>query len=638
MLSKPLAAGAVATVTGLALALVAPTVPAAAGMTSGTTSGETAGAAAPQRYAVAAGAAQRYAVVAGTGRYTVVAANGVRRADAVAAIEAAGGEVVARNDAVGTFQVTSPHADFATRVLDADELIGASPQRPIGAAPRVDRGNDGTEGGAEDGVGRERPLVIRDGDSAGDRAGARAPASGSRPATAPGTRGGQPGYGDAELDPLDDKLWGLTMVRSDEARRTQPGDKGVTVGILDTGVDASHPDLAPNFDAELSRNFAADIVDVDGECEVSSCLDPVGTDDNGHGTHVAGTIGAAADGFGISGVAPGVTLVELKGGQDSGYFFLDPVVNALTHAGDVGLDVVNMSFYVDPWLYNCTDNAADSPEQQAEQRATIAAMNRALTYAHERGVTLIGSLGNNHEDMGAPRTDTSSPNYGGAPHPREIDNESCVDLPVEGPHVIGVSAVGPSFAKADYSNYGVEQISVSAPGGWARDFVGTDAYNNPANAILSAYPLKALQADGTVDADGNVVAGAENRVFKECTSDGRCGYYTYLQGTSMASPHVSGVAGLVVSRYGTDDDANGGLTLAPDVVERHLNSTAAQRACPEPRLRSYEAEGRPAEYNALCEGGADFNGFYGHGMVDALAAVTTPLAEQPEEPSGPDAS
>ena len=164
-----------------------------------------------------------------------------------------------------------------------------------------------------------------------------------------------------KIDPLDDKLWGLEMIRADQARKIEPGDRRVTVGILDTGVDASHPDIAPNFNWSLSRNFATGHARRRRRrARWPSCLDPVGTDDGGHGTHVAGTIGAAANGFGLSGVAPNVTLVELKGGQDSGYFFLDPVVNALTYAGDAGIDVVNMSFYVDPWLYNCTANPADS--------------------------------------------------------------------------------------------------------------------------------------------------------------------------------------------------------------------------------------------------------------------------------------
>ena len=65
--------------------------------------------------------------------------------------------------------------------------------------------------------------------------------------------------------------------------------------------------------------------DIDGPCEFPSCVDPVGWDDDGHGTHVAGTIAAALNGFGVSGVAPNVTLVNIRGGQDSGYFFLGPV-------------------------------------------------------------------------------------------------------------------------------------------------------------------------------------------------------------------------------------------------------------------------------------------------------------------------
>lgn len=125
-----------------------------------------------------------------------------------------------------------------------------------------------------------------------------------------------------------------------------------------------HADRTGNFDYRLSRNFTTDIPEVDGPCEYDGCKDPATVDDGGHGTHVAGTIGAAMNGLGVSGVAPDVRLVNIRGGQDSGYFFVGPVANALTYAGDVGLDVVNMSFYVDPWLYNCVGGAPeDSPER-----------------------------------------------------------------------------------------------------------------------------------------------------------------------------------------------------------------------------------------------------------------------------------
>ena len=517
------------------------------------------------------------AAAATTVEYTVVADDGVSAADAIAAITAAGGTVVSSNAAVGTYKVSSAAADFKIKASRSGALIGASASRPVGHAPRV------------------APAV-------------------EQPITA-ASRGAAPKG--VTADPLDDKLWGLKMIRADQAQRIEPGDRGVTVGVLDTGLDASNPDLAPNFSKRLSRNFAPDLVDIDGACEVAGCVDPVGTDDGGHGTHVAGTIAAAANGSGLTGVAPKVTLVELKGGQDSGYFFLDPVVNALTYAGNVGLDVVNMSFYVDPWLYNCRSNPADSPEAQAEQRAIITAMKRALRYAHARGVTLVGALGNEFEDLGNPKDDAGSPDYGSPAYTRDIDNDDCLSLPTEGPHVIGVSAVGPSKAKAVYSSYGVEQISVAAPGGFTRDFFGTPQYNSAANNILSTYPLKVLQESGAVDANGEPTRAT---VFKDCSS-GTCGYYTYLAGTSMAATHAAGVAALIISKYGHRDRWRGGLTMNPDAVERRLIRTATETACPEPRLRSYAQEGYEAKYDAYCEGPKKFNGFYGHGIVDAYAAV-----------------
>jgi subtilisin family serine protease len=430
------------------------------------------------------------------------------------------------------------------------------------------------------------------------------------------------------MDPLDDKLWGLRMVRADLSRQVNAGDRRVHVGILDTGMDASHPDISPNFSWALSRNFAPDIPSIDGPCETASCVDAVGTDDNGHGTHVSGTIGAAANGTGVSGVAPNVSLVELKGGQDSGFFFLDSVVNALTYAGDSGIDAVNMSFFLDPWLYNCPGNPADSPAAQAEQRTIIAGMNRALTYAHDHGVALFGSLGNNHEDLGHPRVDTTSPDFpANATYPRTIDNATCVDLPIEGPFVIGVSSVGPSGTKSDFSNYGVEQISVAAPGGWFRDGFGTPTYRTLGNQILSSYPLNVLRASGAVDADGNITPGSVGNVFKDCTAAGVCGYYTYLQGTSMASPHAAGVAALIVSRFGKYDPAHPGtLRLEPWKTESVLLHTAAEHACPSPPIQSYVREGRSTEFDAPCEGDLNFNGIYGYGIVDAFAAVTEPPA------------
>ncbi|MEU5690305.1 S8 family serine peptidase [Actinosynnema sp. NPDC020468] len=548
-------------------------------------------------------AAQPAVSAQATTDYTVVVETGASRGAAVAAVIAAGGTVVHENDAVGVLTVKAPATGFAQRVSASPAVLGAAVVTPVGRTPGAGPSN------------RDMKVVEREHPSL-DEAATKAKRTPAAPT--------------AGLDPLDDALWGLKLVRSDLARTKQAGDKRVSVGVLDTGVDGTHPDLAPNFDRARSRNFTVDLpqdetgATVDGPCEFRGCVDPADRDDNGHGTHVAGTIAAAANGFGVSGVAPNVTVVNIRGGQDSGFFFVQPVVDALTYGADIGLDVINMSFYVDPWYLNCTSNPADTPEQQLAQRTTIAAITRALDYAHNKGVTLIAAGGNNHEDLGNPRSDATSPNFpAGSAHPRQIDNLTCIHLPGEANHVLSISSLGPSGNKADYSNYGTEQTDLSAPGGYFRDGFGTDWYRTNENEIRSTYPRNVALAEGAIDADGNITAdGLAKGVAKACQGT-TCGYYQYLQGTSMAAPHAVGVAALVVSQYGRNDRAHPGtLTLDPDRVERILVKTAAQRPCPTPRTVSYENVGRSAEFTATCVGDPKFNGFYGHGIVDAYAAVT----------------
>ena len=542
--------------------------------------------------------------------YVVLADRGGSASDLADRLKAKGAKIVSVNDKIGMVTVTSTDTGFAAKTRTMDGVYGAAEEGIVGRSPqRLSQGK------LDKNKRIERPPT---------------PAASQAKAASVGKglgKGKGKGKGPKGDDPLDDKLWGLDMINTAAAHQVESGDKRVKVGVIDTGVDASHPDIAPNFDRKLSRNFTYDIPAIDGPCEVESCVDPADVDNGGHGTHVAGTIAASKNGIGVSGVAPDVSIVNVRAGQDSGYFFVGPTVNALTYSADAGLDVVNMSFYVDPWAYYCQGGAPeDSPEEAAEQDMTIESMSRALRYAHSKDVTLVGALGNASTDLSNPGTDSSSPNFPeGNEHERTIDNARCRDLPVEGPEVIGVSSVGPTERKSYFSNYTKDlqsdEIEVSAPGGDSREYHGTPDYRSPANLILSSVPENVVKSEGSVDEDGNVVPEAEGSVFKDCGKvKGKqvCGYYEYYQGTSMASPHAAGVSALIVSRYGTKQGRSG-FGLDADTTRSVLLRTARDKACPEPRTQTYP--GLPSDYDAECVGSERFNGFYGEGIIDAQAAV-----------------
>lgn len=530
--------------------------------------------------------------------YVVVYAQDVSIDAARAAVAAAGGTIVKENTSVGVATVRTSNPNFIAAVSQQPALFGASRNISIGFAPQSARRQADR---------REIERLNQERQASKGQA---------------GQSQGAERHNKPAAEPLADLQWDMKLIHatSDGSYRKQRGSKRVLVGIIDTGVDGSHPDIAPNFDRALSRNFTQDIELIDGPCAEEpdqSCDDPADVDEAGHGTHVAGTIAAPINGLGIAGVAPNVTIVNLRAGQDSGYFFLQASVDALTYAGDNGVDVVNMSYYIDPWLYNCANNPADSPEAQLEQRTIIEGTKRALRYARRHGVTLVAAAGNEHTDTGNPTSDATSPDFPpDTAYPRTVDN-SCLDLPLEGGGVIGVSAIGPSTRKSYYSNYGREQIDVAAPGGDFRDFFGTDKYRTAGNLILAPYPQSLAVANGDLNPDGT----PNNPFVVEDCEKGVCAYYQYLQGTSMASPHAAGVAALIVSQFGhRDEEHRGGLTLEPRETQEILQDTATNVACPRPRLFTYPD--LPVDYNATCDGGTEFNSFYGHGIVDALNAVS----------------
>jgi subtilisin family serine protease len=528
--------------------------------------------------------------------YVVLYEDDASFAEAHAAIESLGGSIVDENAAIGVAKVKSSNAGFVADVVADDALAGAARNRVVGyTEPALREKVDEVEALAQANTGAEQQVAATVG-----------------------------------AEPLASLQWDMEMIHAtaDGSQAVQPGNPDVLVGIIDTGIDASHPDLAPNFDATLSRNFTTDIPLIDGPCNQEpdrSCSDPANVDEAGHGTHVSGTVAAAANGLGIAGVAPNVTLVNLRAGQDSGFFFLFETLAAYTYAADNGIDLVNMSFFTDPWQFNCRNNPLDAPEDQVEQATIIDASNAALNYAHDHGVTLVAASGNSHLDLGNPTYDALSPDFPpGSEYERPNITNDCLDIPTEGDNVLSINALGPSGRKAYYSNYGVEQTTVAAPGGDRRDFFGTPLYNTPGTRVLSSYPAALAKAEHLINGDFKSI---DPLAVVDCegkrSSKGNCGVYVYLQGTSMASPHAAGVAALIVSQYGSGTGAAFGLD--PMSVEQILRDTATDTACPEQNPFVYPdlVDADPnVPFEAFCEGDADFNGFYGDGIVDALAAVT----------------
>jgi subtilisin family serine protease len=234
-------------------------------------------------------------------------------------------------------------------------------------------------------------------------------------------------------------LWGLSAINAPAAWDTAQGD-GVVVAVIDTGVDYNHPDLADNIwtnPNEIAGNFVDDdgndfIDDFHGWNFFNNNNDPL--DDNGHGTHVAGTIAAEGNnGIGVIGVAWHAKIMPLKGFDSSGTGFDFTLAPAIMYAANNGADVINAS-------WDATSNIAVFGNSQT--------IEEAIQYAASLGVVFVASAGNSSQD---------TMNF----------------FPANSPEAIAVASSGPFGNFSFFSNFG-SKIDVTAPG---EDILSTQAAN-----------------------------------------------------------------------------------------------------------------------------------------------------------------
>ncbi|PVX23189.1 MAG: hypothetical protein CW691_11345, partial [Candidatus Bathyarchaeum sp.] len=349
-------------------------------------------------------------------------------------------------------------------------------------------------------------------------------------------------------------------IRLEEAWETSKGTSEVVVAVLDTGVayeDYSIPteeldtvlsgvtnyqkasDLAGTSfwvnDDEIAGNSVDDdgngfVDDVNGWDFVNNDAHP--NDNNGHGTHVTGTIAQSTDnGLGVAGVSPNIVVMPIK---------------VLNYKGD-GTDIA-----VAEAIYYAANNGADIISLSLGGGDYSSTLEAAVAYAYNMGVVVIAASGN--------------------------DGAGTVDYPAAyDSYVIAVGATRYDETLSYYSNYG-SSLDVVAPGGDVTVDQNGDDYN-----------------DGILQQTFNSYYVETSPPYTEHKADPTDWEYWFYQGTSMATPHVSGVAALLLSQD---------PTLTPDQVRSVLQETAEDL------------------------GTIGRDNIYGYGLIDAKAAVFATLGPE----------
>jgi len=286
--------------------------------------------------------------------------------------------------------------------------------------------------------------------------------------------------------------WGAVAMHAREAEAVNVKRAPVTVAVVDSGVEDTHPDLEGRVDTSRSV-----------KCSVNGVAtqDFYGwRDEFYHGTHVAGIIAANHNDIGIDGIAPQATIVAIQATNDNRLIYPEYVTCAFMWAASHGVDVVNNSYSMDPWVYwSPTD---------PEQAAGLEAATRSIKYAQDKGLAVIAAAGNEGVDIDNPWIDNGSPTDVPTPTKnRAVEGSIRVPSMLDG--VAQVSAVGQAYnvkpglslGRAEFSNYG-HTIDFAAPG---------------------------------------------DQIYSTATTLFYRSGYAVADGTSMATPHVSGVAALIKS-------------------------------------------------------------------------------------------
>ncbi len=225
-------------------------------------------------------------------------------------------------------------------------------------------------------------------------------------------------------------LWGMVKVNATGAWDVTTGSTNVIVAVIDTGIDLTHPDLVSNLWVNAAETNGLTGVDDDGNGKIDDVYgwdfvnnDKTPADDNSHGTHCAGTVGAVGNNaLGVAGVCWKVRLMALKAADAAGLLADSDIAEAVHYASDKNADVISASF-----------GGSDSSDT----------MRDAIIYANSKGVLFVAAAGNDGSN------NDSMPVY-----PAGYDI----------PNVVAVAATDQSDALASFSNYGQSSVDLAAPG------------------------------------------------------------------------------------------------------------------------------------------------------------------------------